>query len=186
MTSNVLHIKNMVCRRCVMAVENICHNLGIDDANVSLGMVEFSQPLDNITRLKLDEQLRQVGFEPIESNELIALENIKALVRNYARNQSSQSLKLSAYIADETGADFRHVSHLFSSIEGRTIQKYLMLQRIEYAKELLLDHNMTLAEIADATGFSSVAHLSTAFKKAVGVTITEFKRKGTRTGIDLV
>lgn len=186
MKSNILHIKNMVCRRCVMTVENICRNLGIDDADVSLGMVEFKHNMDDNTRQMLDERLRQVGFEPIDSDEMITTETIKALIRNYARTRSLQSLKLSSYIAHEMGADFRYISRLFSSIEGRTIQKYLMLQRMEYVKELLLEPNITLAEIADVTGFSSVAHLSTSFKKVVGLTITDFKHEGTRTGIDLV
>lgn len=82
--------------------------------------------------------------------------------------------------------DFRYASRLFSTLEGRTIQKYLMLQRVEYVKELLLNNDMTLAEIADEAGFSSVAHLSSTFKKVAGVTISDFKSDGIRKGLDEV
>lgn len=176
----------MVCRRCVLTVENICHSLGINDAKVSLGLVEFKLKPDKDVLDKLYEMLEEVGFEPMESGDMVIIEKVKALVRFYARNVSAQSVKLSSYIEDSFARDFRYISRLFSSVEGRTIQKYLMLQRIEYVKELLLDNNMTLAAIAHEAGFSSVAHLSAAFKKYVGTNISEFKNGGSRQGIDEV
>lgn len=179
-----LHIKNMVCRRCVLTVEDICRSLGIEDAKVSLGMVEFKKMPEKEIIHQLYEKLENVGFEPLESGDLVLIEKIKALVRFYARNMSAQSVKLSSYIEDSIAKDFRYVSRLFSSIEGRTIQKYLMLQRIEYVKELLLDNDLTLTEISYEAGFSSVAHLSTTFKKQVGLNISDFKNEGIRSGID--
>lgn len=169
-----------------MTVEDICRDLGIRGARVSLGVVEVDEMPDEPALREFEERLRAVGFEPIKSNEMVALEKIKAAVRQYARNASLQSLKLSSYLEDAMAADFRYLSRLFSSIEGRTIQKYLMLQRIEYVKELLLNDQLTLAEIADAAGFSSVAHLSAAFKKQAGMTLSDFKTDGTRSGLDEV
>lgn len=186
MQTDHLHIKNMVCRRCVMTVEDICHNLGIRDAKVSLGEVQFNTAPDEETLKKFYERLRKVGFEPIKSNEMVVLEKVKVLVRNYARNASAKSVNLSSFIEDSIHIDFRYVSRLFSSLEGRTIQKYLMLQRVEYVKELLLDDDMTLAAIADAAGFSSVAHLSASFKKTIGITISDFKTNGSRIPLDEV
>ncbi|MCM1111257.1 MAG: helix-turn-helix domain-containing protein [Clostridium sp.] len=187
MEKYTLHIKNMVCRRCVMTVEDICRDLGIGGAKVSLGSVEFEEKPADQTLSLLYDRLEDVGFEPLESGELVLLEKVKALVRTYARSSRDRSLKLSAYIGESTGEDFWAVSRLFSSLEGRTIQRYLMLQRIEYVKELLLDDRQTLAEIADETGFSSVAHLSSTFKKVTGVTLSDFRlRGGSRTPLDQV
>lgn len=135
---------------------------------------------------QLYQMLEDVGFEPLESDDMVLIEKVKAIVRFYARNASAQSIKLSSYIEDSVGRDFRYISRLFSSVEGRTIQKYFMLQRIEYVKELLLDNNMSLAQIAFETGFSSVAHLSNAFKKSVGINLSDFKNSGSRLGIDEV
>ncbi len=175
----------MVCRRCVMAVEDICRDLGIADAKVTLGSITFTEVPDSATMNRLYDRLKDVGFEPLKSQELIIVEKIKAAVRYYARHYAQDNkLKLSAYIEDSARLDFRYASRLFSSLEGRTIMSYLMSQRIEYVKELLFDNVLTLSEIADQVGFSSVAHLSAAFKKSEGLTISEFRDSGSRTGID--
>lgn len=185
MPTDTLHIKNMVCRRCVMTVEDICRDLGITDSKVTLGSVSFNTIPDSETMKNFHDRLRAVGFEPLKSHEHIMLENIKAAIRYYARHDPADiKYKLSEFISRTINLDFRYASRMFSSIEGRTIQSYLMSQRIEYVKELLFDNELTLAEIADRVGFSSVAHLSRTFKKSLGVTISEFRNEGSRTGID--
>lgn len=185
MAGELLHIKNMVCRRCVMTVEDICRDLGLDDAVVTLGSVSFAEkPAPDVLE-SLSARLIDVGFEPLRSRELVSLEKIKAAVRYFARHYSTDGkTRLSDYLANSLKLDFRHASRLFSTLEGRTIQGYLMSQRIEYVKELLFDGELTLAEIADKVGFSSVAHLSRAFRKVQGVTISEFRGAGNRTAID--
>lgn len=185
MSEEILHVKNMVCRRCVMTVEDICRDLGIQDAAVSLGRVEFGVMPDAGLLEVFFGRLRAVGFEPLQTHEHVMLENIKAAIRHYARHNSvSGKSRLSDYLGDAVRLDFRYASRMFSALEGRTVQSYLMSQRVEYVKELLSDGVLTLAEIADETGFSSVAHLSRAFKKSQGMTISEFRDMGSRTGID--
>ncbi len=184
MPAEKLHIKNMVCRRCVMTVEDLCRELGIQAA-VSLGSVDFNVMPDVRVMDAFFNRLRAVGFEPLKSHEHVMLENIKAAIRYYARhNTVDEKDRLSDYIARTIPLDFRYVSRMFSSLEGRTVQSYLMSQRIEYVKELLFDDELTLAEIADKVGFSSVAHLSRAFKKSQGMTISEFRDTGSRSAID--
>lgn len=175
----------MVCRRCVMTVEDICQSLGIKDASVSLGSIDFNSMPDAVTLDLFFDRLRAVGFEPLKSHEHVVMENIKAAIRFYARHTTSDEKdRLSDYINRAINMDFRYVSRMFSSLEGRTIQSYLMSQRIEYVKELLFDNELTLAEIADRVGFSSVAHLSRAFKKSQGITISKFRETGMRLGLD--
>ena len=177
----------MVCRRCVMTVEDICRSLGLKDAAVSLGSVDFNEMPDADTLDLFFDRLRAVGFEPLKSHEHVVLEKIKAAIRFYARHTTSfEKDRLSDYMNRAINMDFRYVSRMFSSLEGRTIQSYLMSQRIEYVKELLFDNELTLAEIDDKVGFSSVAHLSRAFKKSQGVTISEFRETGMRLGLDEV
>lgn len=187
MSNEKLHIKNMVCRRCVMTVEDICREIGFADASVSLGCIEFKSMPKRDDLERFYHRLREVGFEPLKSHEHVMMEKIKAALRFYARHYPcSEKNRLSDYLSDCVKLDFRYASRMFSSLEGRTIQSYLMSQRIEYVKELLSDNQLTLAEIADKVGFSSVAHLSRAFKKSQGITITEFRDMGTRLGIDEV
>ncbi len=167
-----------------MAVEDICRDLGLADARVSLGRMTLDHELVPETRKELYERLRLIGFEPLESDDHVAVERIMALVRNYVRNMDARQLKLSSYIADNMCVVFKTASRLFTAVEGRPIQRYLMLQRIEYVKELLHDHRLSLAQIADIAGFSSVPHLSATFKREVGVTLSEFRQQGERRGID--
>lgn len=179
------HVKNMVCRRCVMAVEDICRELGLGDARVELGCVTLAVRPAEATMSLLCERLRQVGFEPLKSHEMVLVEKIKAAIRYYARHYNADgSGKLSTFLSESTGLDSRHVSRLFSSLEGRTVQGYLMSQRLEYVKEMLQDGELTLVAIADNAGFSSVAHLSRAFKKSQGMTLSEFRATGHRSPID--
>ncbi len=180
-----LHVKNMVCRRCVMSVEDICRELGLGDARVELGCVTFATEPAPQVMARLSERLRAVGFEPLQSHEMVLIEKIKAAIRYYARHNLPDSTgKLSTFLSRALPLDPRYASRLFSSLERRTVQSYLMTQRVEYVKKMLLDGELTLAAIADNAGFSSVAHLSRAFKKSQGMTLTEFRASGRRTPID--
>ena len=182
-----IHIKNMVCRRCVMTVRTICDGLGLADAKVELGSVTFATMPDDATMKEFRTRLTEVGFEPLDSARDVVIERVKGAVIHYVRNHEAVGmLKLSAYIEDALGMDFRMVSQMFSTSESRTIQNYLMLQRVEYVKELLADNVLTLPEIADRVGFSSVAHMSNSFKKISGMTLSQFRKDGTRTPLDEV
>ena len=90
----------------------------------------------------------------------------------------SQQLKLSSFITKKIPYDYSYLSDLFSSIEGKTIEQYFILQRIEKVKELLVYDQLSLTEISYQTGFSSVHHLSSQFKKVTGLTPTHFKKVG--------
>ena len=185
MPTDTLHIKNMVCRRLRDDRRGYMPRFRYHGCQGFIGKCKFQYHPRRRTNEYFYDRLRAVGFEPLKSHEHIMLENIKAAIRFYARHNSDEmKYKLSEFISDSIKVDFRYASRMFSSIEGRTIQSYLMSQRIEYVKELLFDNELTLAEIADRVGFSSVAHLSRTFKKSLGVTISEFRNTGTRMGID--
>ena len=105
MPEHTLHIKNMVCRRCVMTVEDICRELGLKDARVELGSITLSDSPDQSTLDNLYGRLRDVGFEPLKSPELTAVERIKRAIRHYARhNHDGGKIKLSAYLEDAVKA----------------------------------------------------------------------------------
>ncbi len=181
-----LHIKNMVCHRCVLAVEEICHDLFNDRQHVELGKIVFSGQPSVTVMAELCRRLSAIGFEPITGRDDVRLEKLRNAVRHYARNRESLCQTLSSFIEVMLGEDYRTASRLFSALEGRTLQSYLMAQRIEYVVEMLFDDELSLAEIADKAGFSTVAHLSRTFKKQKGMTISEFKASGNRREIDKV
>jgi len=174
---NKLLIKNMVCQRCILTVENIFRNLEIPFVNVSLGEVELNTALPEIKLKELEKELKKVGFELIETRVKKIIEDIKKLVLEYIGDEADdKKIKLSSFITRQVHYDYSYLSDLFSSVEGITIEQFFIVQRIEKVKELLVYEELSLTEISYRTGFSSVHHLSAQFKKITGLTPTYFKK----------
>ena len=174
-------IKNMVCHRCVMAVEAILKKIKIPFDNVLIGEIHSHHPLNTRQREDLSQELRKIGFELIDGHQAGLIEKIKQLVIKKARcevDEKEKKRKLSSYLSDKLNYEYTHLSNIFSSVEGRTIENFFIEQRIEKAKELLIYDSMTLSEIAYELDYSSTAHLSSQFKKVTGLTPSHFKRIG--------
>lgn len=170
----------MVCQRCIMTVENIFRNLHIPFNEVSLGEVQLEQKLSEKELKEVDKALHEVGFELIDTRVNKIIEDIKQAVMEYLNlGMDSQNLKLSSFITNKIPYDYSYLSDLFSSVEGKTIEQFFILQRIEKVKELLVYDQLSLTEISYQTGFSSVHHLSAQFKKVTGLTPSHFKKIGT-------
>ena len=177
----------MVCQRCVMTVDYILRDLKIPFRSVIMGEVELGRKLTSDENQRLKENLSNVGFELIETRINKIIEDIKLAVLDYLTIPAgTQSKNLSAFITDRIPNDYSYLSDLFSSVEGRTIEKFLISQRIEKVKELLVYNHLSLTQIAYQTGYSSVHHLSAQFKKVTGFTPSHFKTIGSerRRGLD--
>jgi AraC-like DNA-binding protein len=171
-----LLIKNMVCQRCILTVGNIFENLHIPFKNIVMGEVDLERKLTADERKRLEKELSNVGFELIEKRINKIIEEIKRAVLDYlAQAPKVKSRNLSDFITDRVPNDYSYLSDLFSSLEGKTIEQYFILQRVEKVKELLLYDQLSLTQISFQTGFSSVHHLSSQFKKVTGLTPTHFK-----------
>lgn len=183
MKSKIVVVKNMVCSRCIMAVERILEEEQIRYHKVTFGEIHLAEELAEGQKIKLKERLAAIGFELIDNQISGLIEKIKLLARKKARNEilfEDHKYKLSQYIVEKTHHEYTYLSSLFSSIEGRTIENYFIEQRIEKAKELLIYDQHTLSQIAYELDYSSVAHLSAQFKKVTGLTPTYFKELGTK------
>ena len=181
MSSTTLLIKNMVCNRCILAVEDILQNEKIPFQKVSFGEIHFMEELPQEQKERLKKRLTKIGFEIIDNYSGGLIEKVKTLVTKRARNEVDEKeskIKLSHYLSQKVNHEYTYLSSLFSSVEGRTIENYFIEQRIEKAKELLVYGQLTLSQIAFDLEYSSVAHLSTQFKKITGLTPTYFKKIG--------
>jgi len=181
MSETVILVKNMVCQRCVMAVEAILEAKNIAFQKVVFGEIHLSEDLSEEQKLYLRNSLNHIGFEMIDGHTTELIERIKQLVIRRARNEvpaEDKKIKLSLYITDRVHHEYTYLSSLFSAIESRTIENYFIEQRIEKAKELLIYDQLTLSQIAFELEYSSVAHLSSQFKKVTGLTPTYFKQLG--------
>lgn len=171
----------MVCQRCIMTVEGILRKADIPFQKVVFGEIHLSQPLFDKQKETLRAELEKVGFELIDSHTAAVIEKVKQLVIKQARNEGDKKetkLNLSKFLSEKLNYEYTHLSSMFSAIEGRTIEQYFIEQRIEKAKELLVYQQMTLSEIAYELNYSSVAHLSTQFKKITGLTPSYYKEVG--------
>jgi AraC family transcriptional regulator len=173
-----LFIKNMVCDRCIMVVKDKLSKAGLHYNNIQLGEVELTKPASDEEITTLKQLLSPLGFEILDDKKSAIVTQIKSAIINLIHTNENEEInkKLSVLLAEKLGRDYHFLSTLFSSVEGITIEKYVILQRIERAKELLLYDEMTVNEIADALGYSSVQHLSQQFKKITGLTPSHFKQ----------
>jgi AraC family transcriptional regulator len=171
-----LYIKNMVCARCIKVVKEELDKLSIDYNAVKLGEVELPEPLREDKFDQLKTTLLNNGFELIDDARVKLIESVKTLIINSIYNQDKpEEINYSRYLSEKTGKPYTFLSGLFSSVENITIEKYIILQKIERAKELLVYGELTLSEIAYRLGYSSVQHLSNQFRKTTGFTPSYFK-----------
>jgi AraC-like DNA-binding protein len=184
-----LYIKNMVCDRCKTAVVRVLEKQDISFKNVELGeVVLMEQP----TKEKIESfknEIHLLGFELIDSKKSKIIEKIKALVIKTIHQPTDKiKINFSTYLAQSIGKDYYSLSTLFSEVEGTTIEQYIIKQKIERVKELLVYDEFSLKEIADQLNYSSTAHLSNQFKKVTGLTPSFFKnlRYKSRSSLDKI
>jgi len=169
----------MVCDRCKIVVKLELEKLGFHPEKIALGEVLIKEdPLTGDQQKQIDDALLAVGFERIDDRKARLIESIKNKIIQLIHHSERINLKAnwSTLLADEVHHDYGYLSSLFSSMEGITLEQYIIRQKIERVKELLFYDEWSLSEIADRLGYSSVAHLSGQFKKVTGLTPSELKK----------
>lgn len=182
-----IEIKNMVCRHCVAAVEDALRRLEVPVRKVGIGYADLVGTPSAHMLASIDAALAELGFERLDSPEQALVERAKHAVMHHVRDEAECKLKLSACIEEQVGVPFDTISRLFSQLEGRTIEKYHIAQKVERVKEFLGYGGRNLEEIADLTGYSSASHLSRQFKAVTGLTPTAYLQgRRDRTSLDEV
>ncbi len=166
----------MVCNRCILVVKNELEHLGFEPLNVILGEVEIDKDLTETQIKALDNHLKTFGFELIDDKKSRLIGQIKtSIIEIIHQHDSALDSNLSDYLSQKLLHDYSYLSNLFSEIEGTTIEKYFIAQKIEKVKELLVYDELSLSEIAFQMNYSSVGYLSNQFKKVTGLTPSYFK-----------
>lgn len=169
----------MVCQRCILVVGEEFKKLGLEVERIDLGEVALRTDPDPGQLAQLDKSLSALGFERLDDKKSKLIEAIKNTIIKLIHHENAADRKhnWSDILADELRHDYNHLSSLFSSVEGITLEQYIIRQKIERAKELISYEELTISEIADRLGYSSVAHLSAQFKKITGLTPSDFKKQ---------
>lgn len=178
----------MVCNRCISSVKSLLNDLRLPYNNIQLGEVELQNELSGKQEKILRSELAEAGFELLDDSKRRIIEKIKTIIIKMVHHgKKDERYNLSELLSASLHKDYSYLSHLFSEVEGTTIEKYLINQKIERVKELLVYDELSLGEIAFQLDYSSVAHLSAQFKKVTGLTPTYFKAiGGNRKTIDQV
>lgn len=170
------HIKNMVCDRCIMVVQNDFDNASIAIDSIALGKVSTVNKLVETAKIQqLKQQLELHGFELLETEEAILSDAIKTEILNFVAQADMESDKLSVYLTHKLHKDYGVLSKHFSKYNDSTIERYLIKLKVEKAKQYIREGRFNFSEIAAQLGYHSLSHLSTQFKKETGVSLSEFK-----------
>lgn len=177
MNTEKLYIKNMVCDRCKLVIRSELEKLFIEVTDIELGTVVLNQPMDTHQKELFVHRLEELGFALLEDKKHQLIDKIKTLIVKLVHyNTNDLKINLSDYLSTELPCDYNYMSNLFSEIQGTTIEKYFIAQKIEKVKELLIYDELNLNEIAFRLNYSSASHLSNQFKKVTGLSPSVFKQ----------
>ena len=178
MKNTTIYIKNMVCNRCIRVVTEDLEKLGIAIDSIELGKAVINGELSEVELMQVEKVLLSGGFELINDRQRQIIEQVKTIIIEHIHHNKYKpaSTNFSDFLEQQIGVNYYSLSKLFSSIEGITIEKFTIRQKIERVKELLIYGELSLGEIAFDLGYSSAAHLSGQFKQVTGLTPTAFKK----------
>lgn len=178
----------MVCSHCAEVLEEKLKQADFKVRKIELGELTLEKAPDEEEYLRLIDVVRDNGFELIDDQGSRIVEQIKQLIIKLIRSGETLDGNLSDYLTDHIHRDYQQLSRLFSSVEGKSIERYFILQKIERAKELIVYGELTLGEIAYELGYSSQQHFSRQFKKETGLSPSHFKevKENKRISIDRI
>lgn len=173
----IIYVKYMVSLRCKMVVKQELEKLGLHYVNVDLGTIEILEDMTDIQREQLSKNLKVFGLVLLDDKRKIVIAKIKALIVEMIHySEYLPNVNYSDYISEKLGYDYTYLANTFSEVKGMTIQQFIIINKIERVKELLLYDELNLTEISYKLHYSSVAHLSNQFKKITGLTPSFFKK----------
>jgi AraC-like DNA-binding protein len=172
-----LHIKDMVCVRCKMAVAVVFDDLNIAYKSIELGKVMLEKEISADELINVQDGLARFELYVIKDRKEILVDKIKMSITEIFRSEEFKiPPSFTAYLSRRLFYDYTHLSNIFSELEGSTIEHFYIMSRLERVKELIMNDNLSVTDISNLLGFSSVSHLCIQFKKITGKTPSEFKK----------
>jgi len=176
----------MACESCKIFVKEALEELDIPAVKIELGEIETKDDVTYEEKKKLNSKMKEAGLELLEKKQGVLIEKIRKEAINYVyKSDEKPEIKFSAVLSKKLNYSYTYLANFFSEVEATTIEQFVIALKIERIKELIIFGEHTFSEIAYKLHYSSVAHLSTQFKKVTGLTPSHFKalKKKRRTTI---
>lgn len=171
-----IYIKNMACESCKIFVREALEELEIPIVKVELGEIETKDEISDQEKKQLSSKIKEAGLELLENKQGVLIEKIRQAMIDYVyKSEDRPEIKFSVFLSENLNHNYTYLSNFFSEVEATTIEQYLIALKIERIKELIIFGEHTFSEIAHKLHYSSVAHLSTQFKRVTGLTPSHFK-----------
>jgi AraC-like DNA-binding protein len=173
-----LFIKNTVSLNNLLFARKELDRLGMYDVSVEPGEITTRQEPTSLQYSKLCLVLQQAGIEIFEDKKDILVQRIKNIITEIVyHREEALPYNLSTHLAERLDHDYTYMSNLFSETQHITIEKFYICHKIQRVKELILYEGMSLTDIAHKLHYSSLAHLSSQFKRVTGVTTSQFRQQ---------
>lgn len=173
MKMNVKFDFNTICKK---VLEEQLNSLNINYRILNFGEIELLEKLSKDTEKQLRAKLDEYGIEIIENQKTALVQKIKDVIVDMIFSEEQVQVKASVYLSEKLGHSYGYISNIFSQVTYTSIENFIIIQKIEYAKQLLIIENLSLTDIAHRLNYSSVAHLSTQFKNTTGMTPSQFQK----------
>jgi AraC-like DNA-binding protein len=172
-----IYIKDMMCLRCKVVVKSVLEKVGLEYTTVELGHVELAKEASSKELDVLNDELQKFELSLIKNRKNSLVESIKTVIIELVAANDELRIKFSDYLSQKLNYNYTYLANVFSEIEGSSIEKFYIIRKIERVKRLMMYDNMSISEVAYKMHYSSVAHLSSQFKKVTGLTPSEFKKQ---------
>jgi len=171
-----IYVKNMACESCKLVVKEALEELGLSPVKIDLGEIETKEDVTDDEKKQLNSKIKKVGLELLEKKQGVLIDKIKNVIIDYVyKSDEKPNVKFSVLLSEKLNLSYTYLANFFSEVEATTIEQYMISLKIERIKELIIIEEHTLSEIAYKMHYSSVAHLSSQFKKITGLTPSHFK-----------
>ncbi len=172
-----IYLKYNFSETCKAIVTEQLNLLGLTYKLHGTGEIEFVEKLNSAHQSNLTNALSKYGITIVDNQKNELVQRIKDAITELIYNQEEENLyKVSAYLSEKLEYSYSYLSTVFSETTYSSIENFIILKKIDYAKELIISNNLTLTEIAFQLNYSSVAHLSYQFKKTTGLTPSAFQK----------
>lgn len=182
----ILLIKNMVCRSCQMVVRYELEKIGINLMIVQAGRVEILEPISVTQMGYFKLALVKADMELVDNRKNVLIDKIINVITEMVNHpETAIKINFSYHLSKKLNLDYTYMANVFSENQGNTIEQYIIQLRIQKVKQLISHNNLSLTEISWMLHYSSVAHLSTQFKKVTGLTPSQYKHIDSNTPLRL-